>query len=335
MEHATRTKPQTHHAAQTELPRAMRAIAVDRLGGVDGLVLHDLPLPRVGSGEVLIELHAAGVGSWDIDMRENGRDGEQRFPFVPGVDGAGTVAAVGTRVKRFEIGERVYAYDYARTGFYAEYVAVPADHVAPVPAELDFLQAGGLPAIGLTALQGIDDALHLRAHESVIVLGASGGVGSIALQFAKLCGARVLAAASGDDGCALARRLGADAAVDARRDDLLAAARAFAPGDIDAVLALAGGAALDQCLEAVRRPGGRLAYPNGVEPEPKRQRDLHVIAYDGLAGQRQFERLAQAVEAASLEVPIAASYPLTDARKAHERVAAGHVLGKVVLRIRD
>jgi NADPH:quinone reductase len=130
----------------------------------------------------------------------------------------------------------------------------------------------------------------------------------------------------------LARRLGADIAVDGRHEDIAAAARRFAPGGVDAVLALAGGDALQRCLEALRS-GGRLAYPNGIEPEPKKRHGVEIISYDGTAGVREFERLDRAVEAAKLEIPIAAEYALADAAKAHERLAAGQVVGKIVLRI--
>src|SRR5206468_1123279 len=123
---------------------------------------------------------------------------------------------------------------------------------------------------GLTALQGVDDTLKIRRGEAVAIHGASGGVGSPALQFAKMLGARVLATASGKDAIRFVRRLGADAAADGRHDDLAAAARRFAPDGLDAVLALAGGPALTRLLDAVKR-GGRVAFPNGVDPAPRKR----------------------------------------------------------------
>jgi len=128
------------------------------------------------------------------------------------------------------------------------------------------------------------------------------------------------------------RRLGADEAVDGRHEDVAAAARRFAPDGVDAVLALAGGDALERVLDALR-PGGRVAYPNGVEPEPKERPGIDIVSYGAVAGVREFQRLNRAVEESHLQVPIAAAYPLADTAKAHERLAAGHVLGKIVLRI--
>ena len=314
----------------------MRAAAIDRFGRPQVLTLHRLPVPSIGANEVLIGVDTAGVASWDADMRTGWWPGGRRppFPLVLGTDGSGIVAAVGTRVKRFVVGDLVYGYGFANPqgGFYAQYVAVAAENVAVIPDALDLRRAGALAAVGLTALQGIDDALRLRRGETVIVHGASGGVGSLAVQFAKLRGARVLASASGDDGVALAKRLGADAAVDGRHEDIAGAAKAFAPSGVDAVLALAGGAGLRQCLDALRA-GGRVAYPNGVEPAPRKRRGIKLTSYDGKGGVSNFQRLSRAVDAGHLQVPIDSSYPLAQAAKAHERLAEGHVLGKIVLRV--
>jgi NADPH:quinone reductase-like Zn-dependent oxidoreductase len=318
------------------IPATMRAAAADRFGGPDVLRLHILPVPEIDASEVLIATHTAGVGGWDADMREGWwPGGRPRLPLVLGSDGSGTIAAVGSRVRRFAPGDTVYAYSFAnpKGGFYAEFVAVAADNVGRPPAILTMKEAGAVPTTGLTALQGIDDVLHVRRGEAVVIHGASGGVGSLALQFAKMRGARVLATASGRDGIAFVRRLGADAAADGRRDDLRAAAMEFAPEGVDAVLALAGGEPLAQLLDAVR-PGGRVAFPNGVEPAPRKRRGLSIESYDATPGVREFERLGRAIEAARLKVPIAAAYPLDQAAKAHERLAKGHVLGKIVLRIR-
>src|SRR5262249_11842863 len=157
---------------------------------------------------------------------------------------------VGAQVHDFKVGEQVYSYSWDNPGggFYAEYVAVPAKRVGPVPVGLSLKDAGAIATTALTAIQGIDDALHIKPGETLIVHGASGGVGSVAVQFANLRGARVLATATGEDGLAFVKRLGADAAVDGRSGDIGAAARALAPGGVDAVLGLAGSDALERCI---------------------------------------------------------------------------------------
>jgi NADPH:quinone reductase-like Zn-dependent oxidoreductase len=315
----------------------MRAAALDRFGGPKVLKLHVLPVPAVGPDEVLIAVHTAGVGGWDADMRDGWSPGGGRpqFPLVLGTDGSGTIAAVGSRVRRFAIGDVVYAYSFANRGggFYAEYVAVAAANVAPAPDGLTLTEAGAIPATGVTALQGVDDILKIWSGEDVVIHGASGGVGSLALQFAKMRGARVLATASGVAGLNFVRRLGADAAADGHHDDLAAAARRFAPDGVDAVLAFAGGPALTRLLDAVKR-GGRVAFPNGVEPAPRKRRSMKLTAYDGPPGVRHLERLGRAAGKARIVVPVAASYALEHAASAHQRLAKRHVLGKIVLRIR-
>ena len=335
----TKTRPVTRdhsrsRIAESNIPATMQAAAIDRFGGPEVLKLQTLPTPMPDAGEVLIAVDTAGVGVWDAEMRDGSlASSRKKFPLVLGTDGSGVIAAMGSGVRRFKLDDRVYSYAFEnpKGGFYAEYVAVSAKMTAHIPKTLDLEHAGAIPTTGLTALQGIDDALHLKKGETIIIHGSTGGVGSLAVQFAKLREARVLATASGQDGMDFARRLGADMAVDGRHGDIVAAAREFAPDGVDAVLGLAGGEALERCLDTLR-PGGRLAYPNGIDPEPKKRPKIEIIPYDAVPGVREFDRLGRAVEAARLQVPIAAAYPLADAAKAHERLAAGHVLGKIVLR---
>ena len=315
------------------IPATMRAAAIDRFGGLDVITLHTLPVPEIDERGVLIAVHTSGVAGWDADMREGwSPTGRTKLPFVLGTDGSGTVVKVGSRVRRFGIGDQVYAASFEKAGWYAEYVAVESGQASHLPEGLDLTHAGAIPIVGATALQGIDDVLHAKRGESVVVHGAAGGVGSLALQFAKYRGARVLATASDDDGVAFVRRLGADDAVDGRHGDLETAARQFAPDGIDAVFALVGGEQLERCLRAVR-PGGRVAYPNGVEPAPRKRRGIELVSYDGSFESGDLDRLGRAAHAAKLKVPIAARYPLEEAAQAHVRLAQGHVFGKIILRI--
>src|SRR6202047_103790 len=310
-----------HHAMH--VPRTMFAAAIDRFGGPEVITPHALSVPSVDAGEILIAVDTAGVGPWDADIREGFYASRKpHFPLVLGFDGAGIVAAVGSRWLRLKVGDEDYSYNWEnpKGGFYAEYVAVPADKVAPIPKRLDLRHAGAIPITGLTALQGIDDALGLKKGETIIIHGASGGVGTLAVQFARLRGAKVFATASGKEGVELVREMGAHNVVDGKRVDIDDQARRFAPDGVDAVLALAGGDALEKCLNALRL-GGRVAHPNGVEPAPKKRRGMKMIRYDGISGVREFERLNVAVQAARLKVPIAECYTLPLASKAHERLA--------------
>jgi NADPH:quinone reductase len=318
------------------IPDTMRAAAIDRFGGIETLTLQTLPVPKVGPDEVLIRIEVTGLGSWDCDERE-GRYAEYlgapAFPYVLGWDAAGTIAAVGERISRFKEGDRVYAASFPKQnggGFYAQYAAVKADDVSHVPDELTLEHAGVMGWDALTALSGVDDVLALRPGESLMVFGASGGVGHMTVQLAKRMGARVFAVASGDDGVALTRRLGADAVVNGRKEDVATAAHEFAPDGIDASLVTAGGAMADRALEAVR-DGGRIAYPNGVVPRPKARAGVRISSYDAIRGREATVKLHRLIASGPFEIHVARVFPLEQIAEAH-RALEEHYLGKLALR---
>ena len=328
---ATKTAPSRTPATST----TMQAMAIDRFGPPSVLESRTMPVPKVGPSEVLIALHAAGVGIWDAKIRDGTwAEGDERFPLVLGTDGAGVVAARGARVRRLRVDDRVWAYAFGnrKGGFYAEYVAVKAENVGKVPPDLDLLQAGAGAVTGLTALQGIDQ-LRLRDGATVLIFGGSGAVGSLAVRMARFKGARVLATASGADATAFVQELGAEAAIDARQPDAVERLRELVPDGLDAVFATAGGEALDRLLELVRSDG-RISYPNGVEPKPQARRGVRVLHYDAVANPRKFAELERVFEEGRVRVPIAQAYPLAEAAGAHARVERGQVLGRVVLKIR-
>ena len=317
------------------IPSEMRAVAIDRFGPPSVLRSHILPVPELGPRELLIALYAAGVGSWDESMRDGSwKVGRTKFPFVIGTDGAGIVVATGARVTRFRVGERVYAAssDIPRGGFYAQYVAVSESHVARMPSSLDFLHAAAVAYPGLTALRGVNEVLGIRRDETILIFGASGAVGTLAVQFAKHRGARVIATASGRAAQSIVRRLGAAAVVDARKPSIVDQLLELAPDGIDGLLAFAGGDELERCLPFIRN-GGRVAYPNGVEPEPGHRRGIRFRSYDAKNDARALSRLNRAVNAMRLRVPIAATFPLARAADAHRRQRE-HAIGRIVLRIR-
>jgi NADPH2:quinone reductase len=321
-------------ASSTALPEVMRAAAIDRFGPPSVLSIHELPVPQPSPREVLIALEWAGVGSWDASIRDGSWKvgGKRRFPLVPGVDGAGRVVATGARVRRVRVGDRVYAYEFGnpKGGFYAQFAVARADHVDRVPDPLATRDAAAFVATGLTAMQGVH-LLRLRRGSLVLIFGASGGVGTMAVQIAKRRGATVIATASGRSASAAMRRLGADFVVDARNDRALDRMRQEVPSGLGAVLALAGGEELERCM-GLLRPGGRVVHPNGVEPVPKRRPGVTIRGFDAVADGRQFAQLRRYVDDA-LQVPVSAVYALGDAARAHRRLAKGHIVGRPVLRI--
>jgi NADPH2:quinone reductase len=331
-----RRMPGATAGSPSAIPASMKAAAIDRFGPPSVLTLHDVPVPKPGPHEVLIAIETAGIGSWDASIRDGSfrPPGRQRFPLVPGLDGAGVVVAKGARVRTFRLGDHVYAYEFGNRqgGFYAEFAVADAAHVARIAKGFDRRDAGAVVATGLTALQGLD-ALGLRPGHTVLIFGASGAVGTMAVQFAAQRGAHVIATASGSAATRLVRTLGAHRVIDARRTESIDQLRKFASNGLDRVLALAGGAGLERCLDFVRR-GGRVVHPNGIEPVPLKRRTFRVQAFDMVASPRQFERLNRHLRNGRIRVPIAARYPLGKAAQAHRRLAREHVLGRMILQIR-
>jgi NADPH:quinone reductase len=314
----------------------MQAAAIDRFGGPEQIKPREIAVPKVGRDEVLIRLDTAGVGVWDPYVRDGkffeDEGGEPRFPLVLGVEGAGVIEEFGDDVEGFREGDAVYTYseDMKKGGFYAEYAVVKADHVAPLPKGLDLEAAGAMPADAITALCGLEK-LNLKPGEKLAIFGASGGIGHLALQLAKRMNVKVIAIASGREGVDLVRKLGADEAVDGHGKGVEQAIERFAPDGLDAALITASDESLDAVLEMLSA-GARIAYPNGVEPEPKAPPSIKAHAYDGESTPERLKRLNRLIEEGPFEVHVGGRYPLERADDAH-RAVEGHHLGKIALKI--
>ena len=175
-----------------DVPATMKAAAIDRFGGPSVLRLHELPTPEPEDDQILIQVHTAGVGGWDASVRtgEWKKPGRPRFPRVLGLDGAGIVVAKGARVRRFAVGDRVWAYDYEE-GFYAQYVCVDANDAGRVPRRMSLRDAGVAAVTGLTALQGVANCAEIRRGQTVLVFGATGAVGTLAPRSMRATAARL------------------------------------------------------------------------------------------------------------------------------------------------
>jgi NADPH:quinone reductase-like Zn-dependent oxidoreductase len=314
----------------------MKAAAIDRTGPPEVLTIHTIPVPKVGPKDVLISLLAAGVGIWDAQIRKGEYSvGSKAFPRVLGSDGAGIVADVGKDVSRFKEGDRVWAYvwESSNTGFYAEYVAPNEKNVAHAPDGLTLIEAGAAAVTGLTALQGIDDHLKLDKSDTILVFGATGAVGSLAVQFAKRTGAHVIATASPGRAETTLHEIGIEQVFDSRAAGAAERLSSLAPGGLSAILAFAGGDDLEQCIDQLVADG-RVAYPNGIEPEPRKRPKVRMIPYDAVGGRAPLERLNRAVAESRLKVVIEKVYKLEQAADAHARIEQGHVVGRIVLEIR-
>ncbi|MGC2402269.1 MAG: NADP-dependent oxidoreductase, partial [Acidobacteriaceae bacterium] len=266
---------------------------------------------------------------WDA-MQRSGSWGAVKPGTILGADGSGTVAAVGSRVTRFQIGERVYSYSYHNSGggFYAEYVSVPADRVAPVPARMEMKVAGGMPCVALTAQSGLE-TLKASHGQTILVFGASGGVGSCAVWLGSEKGATIVGTAR-PDAQEYVRSLGAAHAVDAASPQHEGVIRRVAGDGFDAALIAANGDTLPDFLSHLK-DGAPVAYPNGVEPKPR----LHahrVSAFDGEMSREAFTRLNASIGLRTLPLRMH-SFSFKDVAEAHHRIEKGHVVGKIVLHI--
>src|SRR5262245_25117728 len=244
----------------------MQAITVsDREAGVAGLSLTDLPYPEAASNDVVVRVHAAGFTPGELDWPGTWTDrtGRDRTPSVPGHDLSGVVVELGYGTTGLSVGQRVFGLaDWARNGSLAEYTAVEARNLAPLPFDIDHTVAAALPISGLTAWQALFDHGRLAAGQSVLIHGAAGGVGSIAVQLAREVGARVIGTGRAADRDVVLG-LGAEAFVDLDAEPLEGV------GQVDVVLDVIGGEVLDRSTALVR-PGGTLvtiAAPPAVQPE--------------------------------------------------------------------
>jgi NADPH:quinone reductase-like Zn-dependent oxidoreductase len=311
----------------------MRAIAVAEFGG--SVALMDLPVPRIGPDDVLIRVGAAGVNPFDWKVADGALKDkrEHRFPLIPGFDAAGVVERVGADVTELAEGDEVYGCLLGPViggGTYAEYVAAPAAIVAKMPESVGVAEAAALPMPGLTALDLVD-AADPGEGETVLIVGATGGVGSYAVQLAARRGARVIATARQANE-AFVRKLGATETVDHTREDLVEAVRAAHPDGIAAIIDMVSDPEALVRMVGLVKEGGRIASSVFAA-------DVESFALLGIratnVGMRpdaeRLEELSRLVDAGEIGVGLERTAPIEGAREALEESRTGHARGKIVL----
>ena len=308
----------------------MRAALAEEFGGIDGVKPGERPDPVPAAGQVLVRVHGAGVGPWDVGFLSGGFPGVA-LPFVPGQEVAGVVEASGDGVG-VQPGERVYASLFPGGGGFAELALASADRVAPMPGRASFAEAAGLVIGGGTAHEGLVDRGRLQAGETVLITAAAGGVGSAAVQIAVAMGARALGVASRDNH-GYVRSLGASAVFDYHAADWDRQVRAEVPGGVDLLLDGAGSQTRDQAIGAVR-DGGRAVFIVLQGPPAQMERGIVGEPFAARVTRQRLEALNRLVDAGTLRPQVSAVLPLEQAREALAQVAARHARGKVVLQIR-
>lgn len=311
-------------------------------GPAEALTVAERPDPAAGPGQIRIRVRAAGVNRPDLVQRLGLYPPPPGASDVLGLEVAGEIDQVGEGAARWAVGDRVCAL--LGGGGYADYAVVDARHALPVPSGLDFVQAAGLPETVCTVFANVFEAGALKAGETLLVHGATSGIGVTAIQMAKAAGARVIATSRGPDKAEAARALGADLSLDARGDDLEAAIAAFGGADVALDMVGADYAALNQ---AALKPFGRwvvIATQSGALAQIDLMRLMLkriVLTGSTLRARPADEkaRLIAAVEAVAwpwiasgqVRPPVETTFPLQDAKAAHLRLEAGGHVGKIVL----
>ncbi|MFI9510799.1 NADP-dependent oxidoreductase [Nocardia sp. NPDC052566] len=309
----------------------MRAVAFGDFG--QSPLLTELPVPEPGPGEVLVRIGHSSINGFDLGVLGGYLKGvyEYEFPVVPGKDFAGTVAAVGAEVSTAVVGDAVFGVIMRSAlgqGGWAEYVAVPAEYgIAAIPAGLDPAAAGALGLAGTAALNSID-AVELDAGATVLISGATGGVGAYAIQLAVARGAIVIATARPGAEADFVTGLGAALVVD-HSGDLTEQVMALRPDGVDAVVHLAGEG---RVLAELIRAGGRFASTVHFTPEHAAARDIKAVTIMSDPNRATLDRLAADAASGALRVPIAGRYPLAEAPQAIAAFTGG-TLGKLAITI--
>ena len=312
--------------------------------GVDALAWTELPTPTPGAGEVLVEIHAASLNFPDLLMVQNKYQIKPPLPFVPGAEWAGTVQAVGEGVTHLRPGQSVACL--SGTGGFATHVVAPAARCMPLPDGFPAVDGAAFIMTYATSHHALMDRAALRSGETVLVLGAAGGVGSAAIQIAKAAGARVIAAASSEEKCEMCRKIGADAVIDYSHQDLREAVKALSDGKgPDVVYDPVGGDLAEPAFRSIAWRGRYLVVGFAAGPIPALPLNLPLLKGASIVGvfwgefakrepkanAAMMGELAQWYGQGRIKPVIDRTMPTSQLPAAFARMASRSVMGKLVL----
>ena len=310
-------------------PAMMKAIVAHEYGGPEVLKYEDVPRPQPKENEILVRVIAAGVNPVDTYMR-NGKFAPAgpagALPLIPGRDIAGVVEEIGPGVTKFKAGDAVYGN--VRNGGYAEFAVAAEKDIALKPASLDFVQAAAVPVAARTAWNALVETAHVAAGQTVLIQGGSGGVGSFAIQIAKIRGAKVYATASTANQDLL-KELGADVAIDYTKQKFEDVVK-----DVDVVLEAAGKETLERDYAVVKKGGSLISIVGPADAAKAQQYGIQAPPLSA-AGWSSLPELTKLFDAKKLKVVVTQTLPLSEARAAQEQVGSHHTRGKIVLKVAD
>ena len=306
----------------------MKAAYLEQTGGPEVFKYGDLPDPKAGAGEVVVDIAAASVNGADWKVRK-GEYAALKFPYVLGRDFSGTVSAVGEGVTDFKVGDQVFGVlPPGQEGTYAEKLAIKAALIAKKPDQLSHVNAAALALIGLTAQNSVEDTLKLKRGETILVQGGAGGVASYAIQLAKHIGAKVISTTSKAN-VDYVRSLGADQVIDYTSEDFTKLGQVC-----DAVFETVGGDVATKSYE-VLKPGGRAAFiASGGKAPPTSRSDVQGLRPPVPRTRAAMERVAELFAAGAVRAPEIKLYKLTQAADAHRVSQGRHFRGKLVFQVR-
>jgi NADPH:quinone reductase-like Zn-dependent oxidoreductase len=308
----------------------MNAVRIHEYGGPEALRYEDAPRPEPGPGQVLVRIRASGVNpvDWKVRAGELKHFLQYKMPMIPGWDFSGVVESLGPGAARFKVGDEVFGHPaIPRDGTYAEYIAVPESEAAFKPASIDHVHAAAIPLAALTVWQALFDAAKLEAGQTVLIHGAVGGVGTFAVQLAKMTGARVIGTASTRNHEFL-RGLGADETIDYNTTRFETVVH-----DADVVLDTITGETMDRSWQVLKKGGilvSILQPPSEQDAAAWGVRAAHVFVQPNAD---QLAQLAGLVDSGKLKAIVETVLPLAEARHAQELSETGHTRGKIVLTV--
>src|SRR5437899_6518401 len=317
--------------AQSSGP-TMKAIVVHNYGGPEVLKYEDTQLPEPKDDQILVRVIAAGVNPVDGMIRSGmfAKYEKTAFPMIPGADIAGVVEKTGAKITKFKVGDPVYAYVSLRNGGgYAEYTVATQDEAAPKPKSLTYVEAAAVPVVALTAWQALIDTAKLSAGQTVIIHGGSGGVGTFAIQIAKVRGAKVIATASTANQDLL-KQLGADVAIDYTKTKFEDVAR-----DVDVVLDSVGKDTLARFYGVVKKGGFIVTLVAQIDPAELDKHKYRGASLSVKPDSSELAEIGKLIDEKKIKVIVSEMLPLADAGNAQKQVATGHTRGKIVLKVAD
>ena len=324
----------------------MRALICNELGSTDQLVIEEWPDPVAGPGEVLVKLHAAGINFPDILVIKGLYQVKIEPPFIPGNEAAGIIAAVGDGVRHYQVGDRVMIMPEGAA--FAELCAVPVERVIPMPESIDFEQAAGFTITYATSYHALKQSANIKAGDTVLVLGAAGGVGITAVEIAKAMGARVIAAASSDEKLEFARAAGADETINYSTDSLRDQCKALTGGKgVDVVYDPVGGKLAQQALRALAWHGRYLVIGFACGDIPDFPANIALLKEASIIGvwwgtwaarhpadsTQNMQELALMLAKGELSPRVTESYPLEQFAAAFDLLSNRKAKGKVILNL--